>query len=315
MNAQTIRHTAAQWLERRQRADWSAADQADLETWLTAPHNMVAYLRVESAWQRAERLTALRPPQALPAPMRAQKPASRNMLKNLAAGLALIGLIAGVFYQQYTPATQDYYATEIGGRKAITFADGTRIEMNTDTVLRVSKKNAERKVWLDKGEAYFQITHNAMRPFTVMANGRRVTDLGTKFVVRQDEQKLHVAVVEGLVEVAAKDHQPQSLLKPGDVLTATQDQQSIRKKPLPAIFAALDWQYGKLFLDNATLAEAAAEFNRYNIRKLVITDPKIAKLTIAGTFQTTNLEAFANVAKDIFKLRLNQQGDQIILTR
>ena len=66
-NAKQVRQEAAAWLERRQRPEWCAQDQAALEAWLAAaPTNTVSYLRVEAAWNRANRLGALRQPMRMP---------------------------------------------------------------------------------------------------------------------------------------------------------------------------------------------------------------------------------------------------------
>ncbi len=330
MTTKDIRHTAVAWLERRHRPDWSAEDQAALTHWLSETGHMVAYLRAEAGWHRTDRLSALRQPQPqnISHPMHSEKYRAQNnfwpMLRKAVASLALISLIGAVAYQQWDAPRDQTYVTAIGGHKIITFKDGTRIELNTNTTLRVSHHN-ERKVWLDKGEAYFEVEHNPSNPFIVIANGRKVTDLGTKFIVRQDmvvrqdmnerNAQLSVAVIEGLVEVAAKDQKPQSLLRPGDILTATGQHQSITQKPLRAILAALDWKNGKLFLDNATLAEAVAEFNRYNTTKLVIQDQNLAQLSITGTFQIRNLETFTSLTKDIFGLKAEAKNNQIILTR
>lgn len=312
--ADQIEMEAASWLERRLYMPWSIEDQNALDLWLaTSIAHRIAYLRLEEAWRVADRLAALRP-----APRKIST--IWPNLRKAAASMAIIALLAGAAYQQFKPPGEDVYVTALGGHKIITFTDGTRVELNTDTVLRVSKNPAERKAWLEKGEAYFDVVHDASRPFIVVANGRRVTDLGTKFIVRQDIDHLSVAVVEGLVEVAAKDSQSQSLLKPGDVFKATDKTQAVSHKPLKSLIASLSWQYGKLTFDNTTLAEAIAEFNRYNASKLVISDPKIADLTIAGSFQSRNLETFTHAVRDVFGLKIEihkteNQNDKIILTR
>lgn len=315
MSAKQTQHIAAQWLARSQTPEWNVADQAALENWLTDPAHKVAYLRIDAAWQRATRLSVLRKPAH--GPMRAERPERNSIwpiLRKSAAGLVLIA-IGAVAWQQSSRPAEETYITAIGGYKIITFEDGTRVQLNTGTVLRVSKNGKERKAWLDKGEAYFEVAHDADRPFTVIANHRKVVDLGTKFVVRQDADELRVSVVEGLVDVEAKGEKPQSLLRPGDILIATADTQTVSQKPLRAIRAGLDWQNGKLFFSRATLAEAAAEFNRYNSRKLIIRDPKAAELTVAGTFQAKNLDAFTDAARDAFGLKVEKTDEKIILSR
>ena len=74
-------------------------------------------------------------------------------------------------------------STAVGGHKLVKLSDGSRIELNTDTVIRI--KGWQRTVMLAKGEAFFEIKHDALHPFTVDVAGQRITDLGTKFVVRR----------------------------------------------------------------------------------------------------------------------------------
>jgi transmembrane sensor len=61
-----------------------------------------------------------------------------------------------------------------------------------------------------------------------------------------------------------------------------------------------------LTFDGATLAEVAAEFNRYNLRKLQVTDPEIADLRIGGSFQSSNEEAFLRLMTEAYGLRTRQ---------
>ena len=59
------------------------------------------------------------------------------------------------------------YATAVGGHKTLTLGDGSEVELNTDTIVRMPKVAGQRQVILDKGEAYFQIKHDAENPFIV----------------------------------------------------------------------------------------------------------------------------------------------------
>ena len=70
-----------------------------------------------------------------------------------------------------------------------------------------------------------------------------------------------------------------------------------------------------LVFKHTTLADAAAEFNRYNREKLVIADPAAAKLTIDGTFPTNDVGAFTDAAQTIFGLQVKNHGDEIVISR
>ncbi|HEY5238919.1 MAG TPA: FecR domain-containing protein [Rhizomicrobium sp.] len=315
MSAAEIRTRAAEWLERREREDWNEADQAALDAWLAqSPANLVAYLRVHDIWERADRLTALR---GSPPVERAGWFASA-VFKRTVAALITVAVVSTATAFYLSRPREQVYATAIGEHRTIAMADGSQIELNTDSVLRVLNNGAQRQAWLDKGEAYFQIKHDAAHPFTVMAAGHRLTDLGTEFLVREGEGRLEVALMKGKVRLDAADAwmQPHSaLLAPGDVAIATADAMSVARKSTLAIANELGWRRGVLVFKYATLAEAASEFNRYNREKLVVADNAAARLTIVGTFRDNDVAAFTGLAQEIFRVRVEKNGDEIVISR
>lgn len=316
-NATDIEAEAANWLERRVCEEWNEKDQAALDVWLAeSPSHMVAYLRLSAAWGRTNRLAALRSVsrEAVADVKAKRRVAATGITAALVSAVILAG--AAIFFLQI--AGEKTYATALGGRQTIRLADGSRVELNTGTVLRVVESVKERTVWLDKGEAYFEITHNATRPFSVMADGRRVTDLGTKFLVRRETAKVEVALMEGRARLDAPAHagkQQSALLTPGDVAVSAAGSLAVTRKPVRQLSDELGWRRGVLVFDNATLADAALQFNRYNSAKLVIADPSAAQLTIYGTFRTGDIERFARVAQDVFGLRVAHLGDQTVISR
>ena len=222
--ATMVEEQAADWLERMDRGDWSEADQSQLDAWLAqAPAHMVALWRLDGAWSFADRLAALRRP-SLHETLMARGRRVLPVIAKAAAGIVLIAVAgAATMYLVPKPAEKTF-ATEVGGRKTLELPDGSRIELNTGTVLRLADDGAQRKVWLDKGEAFFDIKHDASRPFVVITAGHRITDLGTKFVVREAADSLEVTLVEGRARFESADTaiKPQlAFLSPGDVVVAT----------------------------------------------------------------------------------------------
>jgi transmembrane sensor len=312
--ARDIDMQAAQWLERRGREDWSADDQAQFDAWFAhASAHRIAYLRVEAAWARAHRLGALRRPGRGSEWLAA---AAGLPLAKIAAAVVFLSAIAVGSAVYFKPPPQKVYATAIGERKTLTLADGTKIELNTDTRLRMAADKTGRTVWLDKGEAYFQVRHDAAHPFTVMAGGHRVTDLGTKFLVRTDAKKLQVSLVEGSIRFDAPDGRMREplLLSPGDSVTAKQNTIVVTRNSPREMAKDMGWRHGVLVFDNTTLADAAAEFNRYNREKIVIADPKVAALRIDGTFPDENLAVFARAARQLFDLHIVERDGKTVIT-
>ena len=315
-NSREIQDAAANWIELCESGEWSAEKQDALEAWLSeSPAHRVAYLRASDVWKRANRLRALSHPAsdgAVPS-----RPVLPVFLKFAAAAVVAVVLGFGALQLVSKPG-EHTYSTAIGGHKTISFADGTRIELNTNSVVRTRMPTESRTVWLDKGEAYFQVKHDAAHPFVVMIDGRRITDLGTKFVVRRASGQTEVAVLQGSVRFDASDiHSAahSAMLLEGDVALASTDSMSITKEPLSELARTLSWRNGVVVFNHTTLADAAIEFNRYNVKKIVISDPAAARLAIDGTFPTNNVEAFIDAAQRVFKLHVENRGGEFLISR
>jgi len=313
MSARNIEAQAAEWIERRHFGQWSEEDQSQLDIWLAeAIAHRVAYVRLNSSWQRTGRLAALRgAAPEMPGGLSPQQGRhSFRFLPRLAAGLAIVAAVS-TYYMLHNNTTT--YATTVGGREILSLADGSQIELNTDTILRVSNRTGTREVWLDKGEAYFRIVHDAAHPFVVTAQGRRIVDLGTEFTVRRESDRLQISVVEGRVRMEEGANKS-PVLAAGDSAIATGSALSISRKDTRAISSDLAWRRGMIMFDNITLGEAAAEFNRYN-RTQIVVDPAAAHMKVAGTFPINGVKGFSDLTRHVLGLRVETRGQEIIISR
>jgi transmembrane sensor len=309
-----IEARAAEWLvARRVRDDWNADRQAELDAWLEeSPLRRVAYLRLEGAWGRTLRLRALHQPErAAPAEKRPSA-----LLKSILGAVAMIILATGAAVYALQPRAQTY-ATALGEHRTVALDDGTRIDLNTDTVLRVLAEGAQRTAWLDRGEAFFQVKHSAARPFLVVAGTKRITDLGTEFLVRRNRDHLEVDVVKGRIKFEVDDeyaHKP-ALLTSGDTVVADGNSLFMPKKSAEVLTRELGWRRGVLIFDATPLADAASEFNRYNDSKIIIADDETARLSLGGTFRTNDGEAFVRVAQEVLGLHIRRFGNETVISR
>lgn len=312
-SAAAIETRASFWVQKKHFSEWTQADEALLGEWLSeAVAHRIAYIRLDAALVRTRRLTALRAPNKSYA---VSQPA-RSFVNRAAAIFVVLGLLGGGF-MLYRPsnAIEGTYSTPKGGRQTIALADGSRIELNTDTTLRIALDKSTRKAWLEKGEAYFQIRHNAKRPFTVYAGDRRVVDLGTKFLLRRDRERLDVALLEGRIQLEPKAGHKPTLLSPGDTAVVTADSVSVTRKATKDLITKLGWRRGVVTFDRTTMADAVAELNRYNNRKLVVSDPRVARMTIGGTFDVNNVDTFIDIAREDFGLHVSNRGDETVIAK
>jgi transmembrane sensor len=243
-------------------------------------------------------------------PPAAQAPTvSRSVLRprTFAIAASLLAALAGAsvltWFHFYGAPT---YATEPGEQRTIRLADGSTVEMNSRSRVRIEFTNAERTVELLDGQALFRVAKNPSRPFTVVSGDTRVRAVGTQFDVYKKRDGTTVTVIEGRVAVLApgqtaqvppdvvtgRTHQPANaaLVTPAVFLsTGEQVTISARTAPQPIrtnVAVATAWTQGQLVLESATLSEAAEEFNRYGARRLTVRDSGVHPLRLSGVFST-----------------------------
>jgi len=313
-DVERIEEQASLWVVREDRG-LSTEERDALARWLdTSTAHRIAYLQMRQAWGRADRLAALRPPR----PMREPRPGRAPVPPRLAAIAAVLAVClggAGWYYHAVRAAAQ-VYATGIGQHQAVRLADGSRIELNTDSRLRAQVTGSARTMRLEKGEAYFDVVHDARRPFVVLAGNRRITDIGTKFSVRLDGEQVRVLVREGEVKVETLDGRPAApaVADAGHAVVTQGNGLLVAGRAPGEVARELSWRSGVLVFDQETLAAAAAEFNRYN-RKKVVVQGQARDLHVGGRFRANNADVFASLIQAGMGVDVRDTGDEIIISK
>jgi transmembrane sensor len=309
-----IENMAAEFLRRRRFGNWGETERAELEAWLReSDERHVAFLRLEAVLARIERLAALRTSK----PKRETRVVPLRFMMPFLASAALLALAAmfGIPYATHLLQPPDRtYSTDVGGHALIKFTDRTQIELDTDTVVRYRMTTAERVVWLEKGEAWFRVAHDASRPFNVIVGNHRVTDLGTEFLVSRGSEGMELTLLTGRAALSGEGAQI-AMLKPGDDAVVTPVSMAVTRKTAQQLADALAWRRGMLVFRNTRLADAVREFNRYNETKLVIADPSIANLKVTAEIENDNFDDFLQLARDVLDLRIDRQGNDILIFR
>lgn len=319
--------TAAALLIAR-RLDGASSDDAVLEAWLALDDSH------RRAWARANRadrafapptdndvLTAIRaaalkarPEPAWRSPRWAAAAAAVVLvLGGLTLFLAQSGPgrdpIAGPIYAQGPgPAAVQAmrYATLKGERKDVVLPDGSTMTLDTESAIDVAFAPARRSLTLAKGRAYFDVKHDATRPFVVKAGGQEVIALGTRFDVRLDPGRLQVVLAQGRVSVGPTRHDlAPHILTSGETLVAAGDAVTVAPADLDA---ATNWRRGLLTFHNDTLATAAAEFNRYSTDRLIVRDPRVAGLRVTGAFRAGDAGRFGRTLTQIHPVMMVRTG-------
>ena len=204
------------------------------------------------------------------------------------------------------------YATALGERRSIEFADGSTVELNSRSKIRVKYSKQERDVELIEGQALFHVAHDTSRPFIVAVGATRIRAVGTQFDVYKKSSATVVTVVEGRVAVAprlAPESGSSFLLAAGEQLTVTSE--SAQKTASPNISGATAWTHAEIVFDAATLSDVAEEFNRYNKRQLIIEDPDLLSFHISGTFSSVDPESLIRFLRQRPGVQVTETGRQI----
>jgi len=322
MHAKEIDEKASLWLAREQNG-LTDEEQGALDRWLEeAPRNAVAYLRLRTAWERAGRLAALKTPMHPAAP-----PESRWKILRISSAIAAALLLAYAVSSYLQPVPHPVpqpvahpvvsYSTRIGQTHSYQLADGTRMDLNTASRVRVGFTGRDRVVTLEAGEAFFQVSHDARRPFVVNAGKRRITDIGTKFAVYLDGDNVRVLVSEGRVKVETQSGAPGPApvtAEAGHVVLLQGMEALVFAKPAGEIAGDLSWRDGMLTFDQQPLPEVARAFNRYNTRHIQV-EGKARRIRIGGSFKADNIDAFVVLLQQGFGLSVKNRGDKIVVSR
>jgi ferric-dicitrate binding protein FerR (iron transport regulator) len=323
----------------------SAREQAELHQWLTATPSRLRLLTdatrawergghvaevfteadVEPAWQRfrvAAGLSAAPLAVTPPAPAETEGRVvplwgqSQTWLRVAAAVLLLVGFWA-VARTFLAPRRADTVTVAAGPQRQLTtLPDGSRVWVNRNSTLTYAADfNQETRLVKLQGEAFFEVTKNPNRPFTVLAGDTRTRVLGTSFNVRAyaTEDSVEVAVVTGRVAFSPDRHkvsvQDSVLLTPGlrGVIRRNAPAVAEQRRITDPNFRA--WQQDELVFDNQPLGQVAATLSRYYGTPVALSRPELANCRFTGTFHQAELPQVLRVVSLSANLSVTQSTD------
>lgn len=238
----------------------------------------------------------------------------------VAAALVVGAVLSWHTFQ--TPAVS-HYTTTVAGYERAQLDDGSTVELNAASAVRVQFTPAERQVELESGEAHFAVAHDATRPFVVNAGGVSIRAVGTAFNVRRTANgAIEVIVTEGKVRIGSNG--PTSSAAPEAPMVAAGERLVLReqaplftleKVPADALRSALAWQSRLADFADAPLAAVIERFNARSRVQLVLADPELGARPVGGTFALDESEAFARLLTRDGELVAEPRGDAVILLR
>lgn len=175
----------------------------------------------------------------------------------------------GIVYEEHGKGmvTEEYnkLTTPVGGEYSLVLSDGTKVFLNADSELKYPVEFSDGKRIVDlKGEAYFEVHKDSLRPFIVRMNGAEVTVLGTSFNVNTygDDGQIYTTLVNGSVRVSSMKNKQEEILKPGmqSVMNVQSGLLTVRKVDVEPYVA---WREGRFVFRAMTLDLIMRQLQRW----------------------------------------------------
>ena len=326
--ADRVADEAAGWFVRLQGEDASGDQWLAFEAWLAAsPDHAAAYERLENIWVdletdsdgflRALDQSAMRPAARRVRPVRSVGPNRRAWIVAAMGAVAATVVVGIEIANNLGVATQNLVLQAPAGQtRSFRLVDGTQINLNAGSVMRVDISRGARRVVMADAEAVFDVAHDARRPFLITSGDREVRVVGTMFNLRQRGDVMTLSVRRGVVEVRPVDSAgarpvrvtvgQQLAHRRGGEMTLAEDSRAE---------AAFAWTTGQLVYRDQPLDEVAGDVSRRFGVKVRTADASTASLRFSGVLVLDNapdvmkrIEAFAPV-------RAQSTDDGVVLRR
>lgn len=237
----------------------------------------------------------------------------RRLRVVLPVAAAILVAIAGLLFWALNAPT--VYRTGSGERRVATLSDGSQVELDSSSEVRVRYSDQARELWLRKGQARFVVMHGDRRPFEVIVGAQKVIATGTSFDVDTLDSALYVTLLEGHVRVVPANGAlrvpPQTELDPGQQLVVTAGGDA-RVGPAN-LERVLAWRNGQMVFDDEPLATAIERVNRYAAQPLVLADEKVGEFRISGVFHTNNIRGFVDTLTSYLPVEADRRRDKVVL--
>lgn len=303
------REQAAEWLACRNNGERGAEDQRAFLVWINASvENREAYAEAEALWENLRDLDDVADKQLAEARAYLARKRRRPALRRLAVAAGVL-LVAGLVWQldSLSYLNDQTHRTAQGQIKTIDLTDGSRLELDTDSEIRVHYSRHGREIRLARGRAVFTVAHGDSRPFEVFAGEGKIRDIGTQFDVRHLADGVAVAVLDGEIEVSGQASAVPVPLRRGQRISYAPNGE-VGPMRIVDIDTYSAWREGKLVFRARPLREVLEELGRYQPAHLIVSSPRILDTQVSGIFPTDNLSQTMRTIAATLPIRLTQTG-------
>tara|TARA_R110000772_G_scaffold49123_1_gene112353 strand:+ start:61635 stop:62639 length:1005 start_codon:yes stop_codon:yes gene_type:complete len=287
---------ALDWFTRRQSGTITSGEAHTFEVWRAAhPANARAYERVAGLWASPEFAHALETQAPATPPRPARRRAALRPALALAAVLVLavgLGHLSGG--NPFQPPAD--HGTETGQRTKVPLPDGSVVVLNAESAVNVSFDADKRRVELVRGEAFFDVRPDTIRPFEVAAGRSLTRVVGTAFSVTLQGGDAEVRVRRGHVRVTSDDGGTPVDLTPGEGVTVTAGHAGSAARAPQTAFAWLD---GRFVFHDRPLAEVMARLSRHHKDRVVLATERLRRLRVSGNYRLDDPAAVVAALADV----------------
>jgi len=377
---QQILDEAAEWFVDFRDGGVNAATQIQFNRWLCrSPDHVKAYLEIAALWSDVPNLAskeeidvqaliasaleednvvplgaavggAEREANSLPQ-LEALKPAFQGVtqLRRLRTHLtarpilwvaSLLIVCVGAAGTAYLELQRGLYTTDIGEQRSITLDDGSTVELNAKSRIRVRFTDQARDVDLIAGQALFHVATDNARAFVVRSGEAHVRAVGTEFDVYRRRSGTTVSVIEGQVAVSLNDSSAGSrafpetpgagtarslppsnavrastrlLVSAGEQVVVTA-QSAARLRPADVAIATA-WTQRQIVFQGTPLGDVVEEFNRYNRKQMVIDDETLRPIRVSGVFSSTEPASLLRFLREQVQLAVTERDGTLEISR
>lgn len=218
-------------------------------------------------------------------------------IARIAAAVILVIGFTYLFYQYQGTFSDDLNIQAIvqtynAEQKEVELPDGTRVYLNKNSELLYPEEfeTNNRTVYL-KGEAFFDVTSDPEKPFTIYSGISKTTVLGTSFNLRaySKEDEVKLTVVTGKVAFTLADDKEKVVVTPGNMALLKNASKSIIKGSNTDL-NFLSWKTNYLTFDDNSIQELISSLERHYDIQISVANPKTLDCRFTGDFQDTDLE-------------------------
>ena len=309
--AEPDRSIAADWVVRLHEDGADEADWLAFETWLAGgPERRAAFDAAEALWMELE-ANAVDLAEALQDDGSAWR--RRRWTPALMGGAACAAVVAllAPLAAGLLSAPSVAYATELGQRRTITLADGSRVDLNSASSIGVRMGGGRREVVMNDAEAAFDVAHDPAHPFIIHAGDQTVRVVGTQFDVSHRDGMISVTVRRGVVQVATGDGAPVALT-PGQQLNHHEgaDGSTVATVSADDAFA---WRQGRLICRDEPLADVASRLNHYFHTPIRVADEQVGALRFSGVLTVDDETSTLHRLSSLLPLSATPSENVIVL--